>query len=204
MINTERNRALLTDLFAALGREGWAEVFLAALRDDVVFNAMGRSPIAGHYEGKRVYSEEVLEKLHDRLLVRPTLVVDKIIVDGDMASVRFHSTGGKGKNGADFSMDYRWVFRLIDGAIAEIWGYYDTGKMIDLFGERPLSVGTAEGDAAPHPSGRHPATDRGAAIARRGDRTRLQACRGRLMRIISVQRSARLTDYDAKRATRST
>jgi hypothetical protein len=31
MINTERNRALLTDLFAALGREGWGEVFLAAL-----------------------------------------------------------------------------------------------------------------------------------------------------------------------------
>jgi hypothetical protein len=29
MINTERNRALLTDLFAALGREGWGEVFLA-------------------------------------------------------------------------------------------------------------------------------------------------------------------------------
>ena len=77
MINTERNRALLTDLFAALGREGWGEVFLAALRDDAVFNAMGRSPIAGHYEGKRVYSEEVLAKLHDRLFVRPTLVVDK-------------------------------------------------------------------------------------------------------------------------------
>jgi hypothetical protein len=75
---------LLTDLFAMLGREGWGEVFLA-LRDDVVFNAMGRCPIAGHYEGKRVYSEEVLAKLHDRLLVRPTLVVDKIIVDGEVA-----------------------------------------------------------------------------------------------------------------------
>jgi hypothetical protein len=73
----------------------------------------------------------VLAKLHDRLLVRPTLVVDKIIVDGDMASVRFHLTGGRGKNGADFSMDNCWVFRLIDGAIAEIWGYYDTGKIID-------------------------------------------------------------------------
>jgi hypothetical protein len=60
---------LLTDLLAALGREGWGQVFLAALRDDVVFNAMGRSPIAGHYEGKRVYSEEVLAKLHDRLFV---------------------------------------------------------------------------------------------------------------------------------------
>ena len=53
MINTERNRALLIDLFAALGREGWGEVFLAALRDDVAFNALGRSPIAGHYEAKR-------------------------------------------------------------------------------------------------------------------------------------------------------
>jgi ketosteroid isomerase-like protein len=163
MNNTERNRALLTDLFAAPGREGWGEVFLAALRDDVVFNAMGRSPIAGHYEGKRVYSEEVLAKLHDRLLVRPTLVVDKIIVDGDMASVRFHSTGGKGKNGADFSTDYCWVFRLIDGAIAEIWGYYDTGKMIDLFGERPLSVGTAEGRCGAS-SFRPPSCDRSARL----------------------------------------
>ena len=27
MINTERNRALLTDLFSALGHEGWGEVF---------------------------------------------------------------------------------------------------------------------------------------------------------------------------------
>ena len=84
MINTERNRTLLSDLFAAL-------------RDDVAFDAMGGSPIAGHYEGKRVYSEEVLAKLHDRLFVRTTLVVDKIIVDGDMTSVRFHSTGGRGK-----------------------------------------------------------------------------------------------------------
>jgi hypothetical protein len=36
MISTERNRALLTDLFAALGREGWGEVFLAALRDSAM------------------------------------------------------------------------------------------------------------------------------------------------------------------------
>jgi hypothetical protein len=35
MINTERNRALLTDLFAALGREGWGEVFLAAIRTEL-------------------------------------------------------------------------------------------------------------------------------------------------------------------------
>jgi hypothetical protein len=105
----------------------------------------------------------VLAKLHDRLLVRPTLVVDKIIVDGDMASVRFHSTGGKGKNGADFSTDYCWVFRLIDGAIAEIWGYYDTGKMIDLFGERPLSVGTAEGRCGAS-SFRPPSCDRSARL----------------------------------------
>jgi hypothetical protein len=31
VINAERNRALLTNLFAALEREGWGEVFLAAL-----------------------------------------------------------------------------------------------------------------------------------------------------------------------------
>jgi hypothetical protein len=29
MINTERNRALLTDLFTALGREGWVKCWSA-------------------------------------------------------------------------------------------------------------------------------------------------------------------------------
>lgn len=134
------NRAFLTTLFEVLATEGWGQGFLDALRDDVVFNAMGSSPIAGRYEGKELYRTTVLNKLHGRLAIRPRLELLLIMVDGDMACARFQSRGGKGNNGADFSTDYCWVFKLKDQKIKEIWGYYDTGKMVDLFEEQNLHM----------------------------------------------------------------
>lgn len=138
---TEKNRLFVTQLFETLSKEGWGEGFLDALHEDVVFNPMGRSPISGRYEGKKVYDERVLIRLHDLLATRPSLIFDTAIVDNDMAAVRFHSVGGKGINGADFSMDYCWMLKIKETKIIEIWGYYDTGKMIDLFdpayGDRP-------------------------------------------------------------------
>jgi hypothetical protein len=71
--------------------------------------------------------------LHDLLAIRPQLIFDAAIVENDMAAVRFHSVGGKGINGSDFSIDYFWMLKFKEDKIIEIWGYYDTGKMIDLF-----------------------------------------------------------------------
>jgi uncharacterized protein len=113
--------------------EGWADGFMAALHDDLVFNAMGTSPVAGRYQGKQVYRTQVLDRLHTRLASWPMPIVGTMIVDGNMASVQFHSEGGKGHNGVDFNMQYCWVIRLDRERIAEIWGYYDSGKMVTLF-----------------------------------------------------------------------
>jgi uncharacterized protein len=130
---TEQNRLFVEQLFETLSRDGWGKGFLDALDEAVVFNPMGRSPISGRYEGKEVYDREVLRPLHDMLAKRPKLVFDTAIVENDMAAVRFHSVGGKGVNGADFSIDYFWMLKIRDAKIVEIWGYYDTGKMKDLF-----------------------------------------------------------------------
>lgn len=130
---TEQNRLFVEQLFETLSRDGWGQGFLDALDEDVVFNPMGQSPIAGRYEGKEVYARQVLRPLHDKLACRPKLVFDTAIVEDDMAAVRFHSVGGKGVNGADFSIDYFWMLKIRDAKIVEIWGYYDTGKMRDLF-----------------------------------------------------------------------
>ncbi|WP_114281406.1 nuclear transport factor 2 family protein [Thalassospira marina] len=127
------NRQFLERLFATLSHEGWGQGFLDALHDDVVFNAMGVSPIAGRYEGKQTYITQVLERLHARIARRPQLSPIMIMTEADMACARFQSREGVGINGADFSMDYCWVFRIRDEKISEIWGYYDTGKMIALF-----------------------------------------------------------------------
>jgi ketosteroid isomerase-like protein len=129
----QTNRAFLENLFALLAEEGWSTSFLAALADDVTFNAMGRSPIAGRYQGKENYKSEVLDKLHHRLATRPQIELQRILTEGDMACLQFKSRGGRGVNGADFSIDYSWLLRIAEDGIKEIWGYYDTGKMIDLF-----------------------------------------------------------------------
>lgn len=131
----ERNRAFLNTLFEVLAREGWGAGFLQALRDDVAFNAMGYSPISGRYEGKETYRREVLEKLHERLAKSPKLTLLAMLIDGDMACVRFQSRDGLGVNGADFSMDYCWVIHIVESSIKEIWGYYDTRKMIALLAD---------------------------------------------------------------------
>jgi ketosteroid isomerase-like protein len=54
---TETNRRLLRALFSTIASEGWADGFMAALHDDLVFNAMGTSPVAGRYQGKQVSIE---------------------------------------------------------------------------------------------------------------------------------------------------
>jgi hypothetical protein len=41
--------------------------------------------------------------------------------------------GVHGVNGSDFSMQYCWLIRVVDGWITEIIGFYDSKKMNDLF-----------------------------------------------------------------------
>lgn len=130
---SEENRQFLSLLFRSIADEGWGENFTAALHDDLEFNAMGTSPISGCYRGKVDYRERLLKRLDDKLASWPVPIVDTLIVDGDLACLQFHATGGKGKNGADFNMQYCWVLRLEQMKIVKIWGYYDSFKMNALF-----------------------------------------------------------------------
>lgn len=130
---SEENRQFLSSLFLSIADRGWGENFIAALHDDLEFNAMGTSPISGCYRGKENYRQRLLKRLDDRLASWPVPIVDSLIVDGDLACLQFHATGGQGKNGADFNMQYCWMLRLEHQKIVKIWGYYDSFKMNALF-----------------------------------------------------------------------
>ena len=132
-MSTSTTFNILVDLFGQIAKAGWFTEFLAALDDDLVFTAMGTSPVSGRYVGKEMYAREVLGRLHERLQSWPKPIVDNILVDGDSACVQFHSEGGLGKNGADFNMQYCWVLKLHGEKITEITGYYDSAKMVALF-----------------------------------------------------------------------
>lgn len=126
-------RDVLTPIFAHVHETGLGEEFFSALADDLSFTATGDSPLAGHYASMAEYQSRILDRLHDRLAtsVRPTL--EQMVVDGEWGVLRFRSEAVFGKNGADFSMQYTWWLRVVEGQITEIIGFYDTHKMHALF-----------------------------------------------------------------------
>ena len=112
---------------------GYNHDFLDALSDDIIWTATGSSPLAGRYEGKKEYSERILIPLRDRLATPVKPIIDMILADGEWGIVQFHSEGVSGRNGADFSMQYCWIMKVVDQKITEVIGYYDSAKMRDLF-----------------------------------------------------------------------
>ncbi|MCT9113452.1 nuclear transport factor 2 family protein [Streptomyces mirabilis] len=126
-------RETLEDVFSSVSESGFGEKFLDRLADDLVFTVTGSSPLAGRYTNKAEYREKVLARLHKRLAapLRPT--IEQFLVDREWGTVRFRTEDVHGRNGADFSMQYCWLTRVVDGRITEIIGFYDTKKMIDLF-----------------------------------------------------------------------
>ena len=132
-MDSRSTRATLSDVFATVAESGFGATFLDRLAEDLVFTATGTSPLAGRYTSKAEYQEKVLARLHERLAtpIRPT--IEQLLVDGEWATVRFRSDGVHGHNGADFSMQYCWLIRVVDERIVEIIGFYDAKKMLDLF-----------------------------------------------------------------------
>jgi ketosteroid isomerase-like protein len=125
--------ATLESVFSRISEHGFGQAFLDALADDLVFTATGSSPLAGRYTSKAEYQDRVLGRLHERLATPLRPAIEQMLVDGEWATVRFRTEGVRGHNGADFSMQYCWLLRVVDGRIVEIVGFYDTKKMVDLF-----------------------------------------------------------------------
>ena len=64
-------------------------------------------------------------------------ILDSIITEEDKATVLWHSEGVKGKNGADYDMNYAWIMRVADEEaelkIIEVKGFYDGQKVARVF-----------------------------------------------------------------------
>jgi ketosteroid isomerase-like protein len=131
---TDDAGAFLRDWFGRLAETGWtAEVFLAALAENLTWTATGTSPISGTYRGRDAYIDGVYRRLDERLASWPRPHVERIIADGEWGMVEFSSTGGLGKNGTGYDMRYCWVIHVVDDRVVEVVGYYDTQKVTALF-----------------------------------------------------------------------
>jgi ketosteroid isomerase-like protein len=132
---TAETTKFVRDWFDRLADSGWtAEVFLDVLSDDLVWNATGSSPVSGTCHGKAEYVAKVYRPLDEHLITWPRPSVERIIADGNWTTVEFTSSGGLGKNGTVYDMSYCWVMRRAGHQIVEVIGYYDTAKVVELFG----------------------------------------------------------------------
>lgn len=132
---TQKTRSFITNLFNSVGKDSFGQTFRDALSDDLIWHATGSSPLAGIYHSKQEYLDKVLYRLHDRLATPVKPEIRRVIVEGEWASVYFESKDVKGKNGADFSMQYVWLVRVVEEKILEVVGFYDQKKMWDLFAD---------------------------------------------------------------------
>jgi uncharacterized protein len=132
-MTTEVTRALITALFSSMEQEGFGENFLASLADDVHWTATGDSPLSGEYVSKKAYFEQVLIPLRERLGITLYPILDRCLVDGDWATVLFHTEKAIARNGVDFSMQYCWLMRIEGDKIVRVIGFYNQKKMSDLF-----------------------------------------------------------------------
>ncbi|KAL2410622.1 hypothetical protein ABEF95_003469 [Exophiala dermatitidis] len=149
---TSQTRAFVESLFTAVALDNFGASFAAALSDNLVWTVTGSSPIAGRYEGKQVYMDRVLTPLRAVLETLPVPIVEHLVVDGDWAVVNWRSEGVRGKNGADYDMQYAWLMRVAredsepkeeadtggrggggDLKIVQVIGFYDGQKVAAVF-----------------------------------------------------------------------
>ncbi|MFO1057529.1 MAG: nuclear transport factor 2 family protein [Dongiaceae bacterium] len=126
-------KAFVARLFD-LWEKGDSAPFFAALADDVVWTAMGTTPISGRYEGKQAYLERCYKPLL-AIFAGPTRCrVKRILGDGDVVVVEWHGETPT-VSGPLYAQDYCWVLKVAaqGETIVEVTGYYDTARVGALF-----------------------------------------------------------------------
>ena len=130
---TEATKAFVESLFTDVALDNFGQSFSQALSDDLVWTVTGSSPIAGTYNGKQVYIDQVLTPLRNVLESLPVPIVEHIFADCDWATVNWYSEGVRGKNGANYDMQYCWLMRVENDKIVEVKGFYDGQKVAAVF-----------------------------------------------------------------------
>ena len=130
---TAATKAFIESLFTDVALDNFGHSFSKALSDDLIWTATGSSPLAGVYNGKQVYIDRVVSPLRDVLESLPVPIVEHIFADCDWAVVNWYSEGVKGKNGANYDMQYCWLMRVENDKIVEVKGFYDGQKVSKIF-----------------------------------------------------------------------
>jgi uncharacterized protein len=121
---TERNRALITGIFAELAQNNPLP-FADALADDVRWTTPGSSVWSRTFSGKPAVLNDLLGMVRQQLVERVRLNVLRILADGEHVVVQAEGRATT-KKGKPYNNAYCFLYRIAGDKIAEVTEYLDT------------------------------------------------------------------------------
>jgi len=124
-------REIVTSLFAKW-EAGDSSGFFEAVADDVVWTAIGSTPISGVSRSKKEYLDKTYRPLQAVFSGPTSCKVKRIIAEDDLVVVEWHGETPLARGGI-YANDYCWVVRVAGGKLVDVTGYFDTAVVNALF-----------------------------------------------------------------------
>jgi ketosteroid isomerase-like protein len=124
-------KEVVTNLFAKW-EAGDSSGFFSSLADEVVWTAIGSTPISGVSHGKKEYLEKTYLPLQAIFSGRTVCKVKRIIAEGDTVVVEWHGETPLVRGGL-YANDYCWVIRVTGDKLSAVTGCFDTSVVNSLF-----------------------------------------------------------------------
>ncbi len=131
---TEDNKAIVVRLLTQWFNEGDMAVWDALVRPDVVIHGVA-ADLHGAAQAQAFYAS-LTAALHPL-----RFTIDDVIAEGDQVVVRLTESGtmvgsflGQPPTGKQYTIPAVQICRLVDGQLAEMWGFRDTGAQLRQLG----------------------------------------------------------------------
>ncbi len=124
-------KEVVTNLFAKW-EAGNSSGFFDAVANDVVWTAIGSTPISGVSHSKKEYMDKTYLPLQAVFAGSTSCKVKRVLADGDTVVVEWHGETPLAKGGV-YANDYCWVVRVAGDKLVEVTGYFDTAAVQALF-----------------------------------------------------------------------
>jgi uncharacterized protein len=131
------NKQLLQGIFAALA-EGDGRPLVDAMAEDFRWTIAGASSWSRVYDGKTVVLAELFALLRARLAPPIRTIAHRIVAEDDIVVIEARGNNAT-RDGERYENTYCFVFRVVDGRLAEVTEYMDTA-----LAEQALGKGSAE------------------------------------------------------------
>ena len=124
-------KEIVTSLFAKW-EAGDSSGFFDAVADDVVWTAIGSTPISGVSHSKKEYLDKTYLPLQKVFAGPTSCKVKRILAEDDLVAVEWHGETPLA-NGGVYANEYCWIVRVEGDKLAEVTGYFDTAAVNALF-----------------------------------------------------------------------